>query len=57
MWVGEVQWLATDAGWVGLAPEPGDRSRMAARLVTVEPDELGAWLAPIVGQALVEATR
>jgi hypothetical protein len=56
-WVGEVLWYATDFGWIGLAPEPGAQGRTVARLVPVEPADLPAWLAPLVGQALVEARR
>lgn len=56
-WVGEVLWYATESGWIGLAPEPGDQGRTVVRLVPAEPAELSAWLAPLVGQALVEVTR
>jgi len=56
-WVGEVLWYATDGGWVGLAPEPGADGRTVVRLVPAEPAELPVWLAPLVGQALVEAAR
>jgi hypothetical protein len=55
--VGEVLWYATDGGWVGLAPQPGDDGRAVARLRAVEPSALPGWLAPIVGQALLEVAR
>lgn len=56
-WVGAVLWYATDGGWVGLAPQPGPDGRTVARLVPAEPAELPTWLAPLLGQALVEAAR
>lgn len=49
--VGQVIWLATDAGWVGL--RPGEH-----RMVTFEPagpSDLGAWLAPHLSELLEAA--
>ena len=50
---GRVLWLATADGWLGLAPEPGPRGDVSVRLQPVEPEHLGAWLAPLVGQAIL----
>jgi hypothetical protein len=56
-WIDQVLWHATDGGWVGVAPERDPQGRSVARLVAVEPSELSAWLAPLVGQALVEGSQ
>lgn len=53
---GEVSWLSTDAGWVGLRPRPDGSSRRMVDLLPVEPGDIGSWVAPIVG-ALLEDTR
>jgi hypothetical protein len=53
---GEVSWLATDAGWVGLRPVLDGSPRRLVDLVPVQPDDLGRWVAPTVA-ALVEGAR
>ncbi|MDK3255801.1 hypothetical protein [Blastococcus capsensis] len=53
---GELSWLATDAGWVGLRPRPDGGPRRMVDLVRVEPGDIGAWMAPVVG-ALLESPR
>ncbi|TFV51882.1 hypothetical protein [Blastococcus sp. TF02A-35] len=52
--VGQVSWLATDAGWVGLRPRLDGGPRRMVDLVPVEPADLGTWVAPTVA-ALLEA--
>jgi hypothetical protein len=52
--VGQVAWLATDAGWVGLRPRLDGAPRRMVDLVPVEPADLGTWVAPPVA-ALLEA--
>ena len=49
---GQVSWLATDAGWVGLRPRPDGSSRRMVDLVPVEPADLGTWVAPTVAALL-----
>jgi hypothetical protein len=52
---GQVVWLATDQGWVGLRPDPDpDGSRMVA-LEPADRTDLGAWIAPYVAQILEAA--
>ncbi|RBY94816.1 hypothetical protein DQ244_06020 [Blastococcus sp. TBT05-19] len=51
---GQVSWLATDAGWVGLRPRLDGSPRRTVDLVPVEPADLGTWVAPTVA-ALLEA--
>jgi hypothetical protein len=50
--VGQVLWYATPGGWVGLAPQPQPDGRRTVRLSPVEPVDLGAWLAPLIAEAL-----
>ncbi len=50
--VGQVLWYATAGGWVGLDPEPGPDDRRTVRLRPADPIDLGAWLAPLVAEAL-----
>ena len=52
---GQVSWLATDAGWIGLRPRPDGSARRPVDLVPVEPADLGTWVAPTVA-ALLEAS-
>ena len=52
---GQVSWLATDAGWVGLRPVLDGGPRRLVDLVPVEPAELGTWVAPTVA-ALLEGS-
>ncbi|CCG02680.1 hypothetical protein [Blastococcus saxobsidens] len=49
---GEVSWLATHAGWVGLRPRLGGEPRRMLDLVPVEPGDIGTWVAPTVGALL-----
>ncbi|MGY1827735.1 MULTISPECIES: hypothetical protein [unclassified Blastococcus] len=51
---GQVSWLATDAGWVGLRPCLGEGPARLVDLVPVQPADLGSWIAPTVA-ALLEA--
>jgi hypothetical protein len=53
--IGQVVWLATDSGWVGLRPIPDGSGQQLVELVPVANDEIGRWLAPYVAQIL-EAT-
>lgn len=50
--VGQVLWYATPGGWVGLAPEPTPGGRRTVRLSPVDPIDLGAWVAPLIAEAL-----
>ena len=52
---GQVSWLATDAGWLGLRPVLDGSPERWVDLVPVTPPDLGAWVAPTVA-ALLEAT-
>jgi hypothetical protein len=52
---GQVSWLATDGGWVGLRPLPDGSPRRLVDVVPVQPDDLGTWVAPAVA-ALLEAS-
>ncbi|MGY1914010.1 hypothetical protein [Blastococcus sp. SYSU DS0973] len=49
---GQVSWLATDGGWVGLRPHPGGSPRRVVDVVPVRPADLGAWIAPTVAALL-----
>jgi hypothetical protein len=51
---GQVSWLATDAGWLGLRPRLDGSPERVVDLVPVEPADLGTWVAPTVA-ALLEA--
>jgi hypothetical protein len=51
---GQVSWLATDAGWLGLRPRLDGSSERVVDLVPVEPADLGTWVAPTVA-GLLEA--
>jgi hypothetical protein len=53
--VGEVVWLLTDTGWIGLHPSPDRSERQAVDLVPVSRDQLGSWLAPYLTQILEAA--
>jgi hypothetical protein len=48
--VGQVVWLATDGGWVGVRPQPPVAGRAVVELVPVRREELGTWVAPYVAQ-------
>jgi hypothetical protein len=50
--VGQVVWFATDAGWLGLRPDPlPDGTRMVV-LEPVDRADLGIWIAPYVAEIL-----
>ena len=53
---GQVSWLATDGGWVGLRPVLDGSPRRLVDVVPVQPADLGTWVAPAVA-ALLEALR
>ena len=50
--VGQVVWLATPSGWVGAQPEPSSQNNRLVRLVPVRREDLGTWIAPLVGGVL-----
>lgn len=52
---GQVSWLATDAGWVGLRPLADGSPRRLVDVVPVQPADLGGWVAPTVA-ALLEGS-
>jgi hypothetical protein len=52
---GQVSWLATDGGWVGVRPLINGSPRRLVDVVPVQPTDLGTWLAPAVA-ALLEAS-
>jgi hypothetical protein len=49
--VGQVVWLATVDGWVGLEPVPGNGPPLV-RLTSVAREDLGTWVAPYVASVL-----
>ncbi|HEX6499553.1 MAG TPA: hypothetical protein VF054_11035 [Micromonosporaceae bacterium] len=55
--LGQVIWLATVSGWVGLSPEPGPAGAPDVVLRSVERTEIGAWVAPYVARILEGAGR
>ncbi|MGH8901176.1 MAG: ESX secretion-associated protein EspG [Egibacteraceae bacterium] len=50
--VGQVIWFATPEGWIGAAPEPGPQGERLIRLVPVNREDLGPWVAPMVAGTL-----
>ena len=52
---GQVSWLATDAGWVGLRPLVDGSPRHLVDVVPVQPADLGGWVAPMVAALLGDA--
>jgi hypothetical protein len=50
--VGEVTWLATQHGWVGVRPEPDDTDRRMVALEPVARDDIGVWVAPYLAEIL-----
>jgi hypothetical protein len=50
--VGQVVWLATDVGWIGLRPDPDGTGRELVALQAVARDDIGGWLAPYVAEIL-----
>lgn len=55
MLIGQVMWLATDTGWVGLRPCPDGSDQQLVDLVTVTHDDITHWLAPYVARILEAA--
>jgi hypothetical protein len=55
--LGRVVWVATRAGWVGLAPEPAAGPGRPVRLTPVADADIGSWLAPLIGPQLTGASR
>jgi hypothetical protein len=49
-----VAWLHTDAGWVGIRPDPEPAGRRMVLLDPVARADLGVWVAPYVGEALAD---
>ena len=49
---GQAVWLATDAGWVGLAPCSTSDGRTLVEARPVERADLGTWLAPFIAGIL-----
>jgi hypothetical protein len=49
---GQVVWLATDAGWVGLRPHPDGSGRRLVDLVPVRRQAIGSWLSPYLSRVL-----
>jgi hypothetical protein len=52
---GQVSWLATDGGWVGLRPVLDGSTGRLVDVLPVQPADLGTWVAPAVA-ALLEAS-
>jgi hypothetical protein len=50
--VGQVVWLRTAGGWVGLRPDPDGTDRRMVALVPVLRQNIGHWLAPFIAQVL-----
>ncbi len=50
--VGQVLWLATDAGWTGLRPDPDGSGQRMVALQPVVREDIGSWLAPYLAQIL-----
>ncbi|MEE6258080.1 hypothetical protein [Plantactinospora sonchi] len=50
--VGQVVWLATDDGWLGIRPAPDGSGRRLVELGPVHRAEIGAWLAPYLAAIL-----
>jgi hypothetical protein len=50
--VGQVVWLATDQGWIGLRPDPDGSGRRMVVLEPVARDAIGVWLAPLLAEIL-----
>ncbi|WP_436492795.1 hypothetical protein [Actinokineospora sp. HUAS TT18] len=49
---GQVTWLHSDAGWVGVAPSATGADRKLVDLEPVAREDLGVWLTPFVAEAL-----
>lgn len=48
----QVAWLHTDAGWVGMRPDPDGSGRRMVRLEPAARQDLGTWVAPFVAAVL-----
>jgi hypothetical protein len=55
MLIGQVMWLATDSGWVGLRSRADGSAQQLVDLVTVTHDDIARWLAPYVARILEAA--
>lgn len=55
MLAGQVVWLATGTGWVGVRPHPDGSGRQLVDLVPVGHPEIGGWLAPYLARILAAA--
>jgi hypothetical protein len=53
--IGQVMWLATDTGWVGLRPCADGSDQQLVDLVTVAHDDITHWLAPYVARIMEAA--
>jgi hypothetical protein len=51
---GQVVWLCTDAGWVGLVPCSHSDGRTMLDLRPVERADIGTWLAPYIAEILAD---
>lgn len=54
---GQVVWLCTDDGWLGLRPDPDDTGRRMVTLEPVDRADLGVWVTPYVAAILDGAAR
>ncbi len=52
-YLGQVVWVATGQGWVGLRPVPDEPGERMVELVPVTRQDIGVWLAPAIAE-LVE---
>ena len=52
-YVGQVVWIATGQGWVGIRPIPDETGQRMVELVPVARHDIGVWLAPAIAE-LVE---
>jgi hypothetical protein len=50
--VGQLIWLATGDGWIGLRPDPDGSDRRMVALHPVNRDDLGLWVAPFLAGIL-----
>jgi hypothetical protein len=50
--VGDVLWLLTGDGWVGVRPKPDGSGRQLVDIVPVRREEIGSWLAPYLARIL-----
>ncbi|MFY1689111.1 hypothetical protein [Plantactinospora sp. WMMB782] len=50
--LGQVVWLATDDGWVGLRPDPDASGQRTVVLEPARREDIGVWLAPYLARIL-----